>query len=205
MGIARTMQIACLAPTAALAALAFGATPARAAEKEPVLSLSAYVVDFNQPAHATRGTLYLTIERWSTPEERDRLRDVLIKQGSDALLSALQKVKPRVGYVRTTRSLAWDLYYAHEVPTENGGRRIYLATDRPMGFWELRNQARSVDYGFTLAEIRLDKDGKGEGKLVPAAKVKYNKDKGHIEVENYEALPVQLTNVEVTVARGSKP
>ncbi|HEY3120219.1 MAG TPA: hypothetical protein VGL15_06315 [Vicinamibacteria bacterium] len=63
--------------------------------------------------------------------------------------------------------------------------------------WELRNQPRSVDYAFTLAEIHLTKDGKGEGKLVPAAKIAWNKDTRTIEIENYGTEPVRLTEVTV--------
>jgi hypothetical protein len=66
-----------------------------------------------------------------------------------------------------------------------------------MSFWELRNQPRSVDYEFTLAEIRLTKDGKGVGKLVTAAKITWNKDTRSVEIENYGIEPVRLTEVEV--------
>jgi hypothetical protein len=66
-----------------------------------------------------------------------------------------------------------------------------------MSFWELRNQARSVDYEFTLAEIRLTKNAKGVGKLVTAAKITWNKDTRSVEIENYGIEPVRLTEVEV--------
>jgi hypothetical protein len=205
MTTARLTRVTRLTPAIALAALAFGTTPAYAADAKPILSLSAFAVDLNRPSRAAAGTLYITIERWSTAEERDHLREVLMSRGGDALLSALQKIKPRVGYIRSTKSLGWDLYYAHEVPTEDGGRRIFIATDRPMSFWELRRGMRSVDYEFTLAEVRLDKDGKGVGKLVPAAKIKYNKEKGHIEIEDYQTEPVRLNEVRVMAGGGKKP
>jgi hypothetical protein len=54
-----------------------------------------------------------------------------------------------------------------------------------------------MQYQFTLIEIRLDKDGKGDGKLVNAAKVTWNADLKKIEVENYNALPVDLLSVTV--------
>src|SRR5262249_4287232 len=40
----------------------------------------------------------LTINRWSTDAERDRLRGILHDKGQDALLGALQKL-PVVGYI----------------------------------------------------------------------------------------------------------
>jgi hypothetical protein len=57
-----------------------------------------------------------------------------------------------------------------------------------------------MQYQFTLIEIHLDKNGKGEGKLVPAAKVSWDKAAKRIEIENYNALPVDLTSV-TTVKR----
>ena len=64
---------------------------------------------------------------------------------------------PKAGYIRTPQTLAWDLRYAHQNPLDEGGRRIVVATDRPIGFREARNQPRTMDYPFTIVEIRLDK------------------------------------------------
>ena len=83
------------------------------------------------------------------------------------------------------------------MPLPDGGRRIVFATDRPMRFFEMRNQTRSSEYEFMLAEIRLGKDGTGEGKLAPLAKISYDKAKNRIEIENYGFEPVRLTRVEV--------
>lgn len=52
-----------------------------------------------------------------------------------------------------------------------------------------------MQYQFTVTEIHLDKNGKGEGKLVPAAKVSWDTKTKKIEIENYNAFPVDLTNV----------
>ena len=77
------------------------------------------------------------------------------------------------------------------------GRRIIIATDRPMGFVEASRQPRSADYEFLLIEIRLGPDGKGEGKLAAAAKIEYSKEDKTVEVENYGTEPVRLTEVSV--------
>lgn len=44
-------------------------------------------------------------------------------------------------------------------------------------------------------ELRLSPDGKGDGKLVPAAKVTWDNATKTIEIENYNALPVDLLSV----------
>jgi hypothetical protein len=168
-----------------------------AADEKPALRLRAFAVNLNSPARARTGTLDITIERWSTPAEAAKLRDILAEKGADALLEALQKMKPRAGVIQRTGQLGWDIHFAQQVVASNGSRRIVIATDRPMSFWEAANQPRSADYAFTLAEIRLGADGKGEGKLVPAAKINYDKETNTLEIENYNTEPTRLTQVEI--------
>lgn len=194
------LKLISVALLASLAGVSWTARPASAEEKA-LLQLHAFAVDLSGSRSARAGTLEIVIERWSTDEERDRLRETLMERGADGLLSALQKVKPRAGYIRTSSSLGWDIHYARERPIGDGGRRVIIATDRPLSFWELRNRPRSVDYEFTLAEIRLNQDGKGEGKLAKAAKISWNRTTSTIEIEDYGIEPVRLTEVRV---EGSK-
>ena len=168
--------------------------------EKPVLSLTAFAVDRGRP-QARTGTLDIVIERWSTAEEQEQLRATLAAKGSSALLSALTAIKPRAGYIRGSASLGWDIHFARELSLPQGGRRVIFATDRPMSFWELWQRPRSADYEFTLAEIRLAPDGKGEGKLVTAAKVTWNEVARTVEIENYAFEPVRLNEVRVVNAR----
>jgi hypothetical protein len=189
-----------MTPWRAAVALAVGlATPpaAAAGDHTEAVRLTAFAVDVAAPRVRT-GIIEIVIERWTTDVERDRLRATLMEKGSGALLSALREVTPRAGYIRGTATLGWDLHFARELPLPGGGRRIVIATDRPMGFWELWRRPRSADYEFTVAEIRLGPDGTGEGKLVTAAKVVWNDVTRTIEIENYTFEPVRLNEVRVT-------
>ena len=169
--------------------------PVAAADDKPVLRLRAFAVNLNSRARVRTGTIDINIERWSTPEEAARLRDILAEKGQDSLLEALQKMKPRAGSIQRTGQLGWDIHFAQQVVASNGSRRIVIATDRPMSFWEAANRPRSAEYQFTLAEIRLRPDGKGEGKLVPAAKIDFDKESNTLEIENYDTEPTRLTEV----------
>ena len=165
------------------------------AKDESILRLRAFAVDLNNRAQTN--TLEIVIERWSTPEESSNLKAVFLERGDDKLLSALQKVKPRCGYVRTSTSLGWDIYFARETSLPDGGRKIVLASDRPVGMWEARNAGRSMDYQFSLAEIRLPKEGKGQGKAIPYAQLTFNKETNTLEIENYQREPVRLNEITV--------
>jgi len=137
-------------------------------------------------------TIQVEITRWSTDGERDRLLNVLKEKGPRALLSELQGM-PRVGYFRTPTSLGYDLRFARQRPWGDGGREIFIATDRYINFWEVANQTRSLDYPFTLIQMQLDKEGNGEGKLSVATKIIGD---GHeLVLENFATQPVMLKGI----------
>jgi hypothetical protein len=81
------------------------------------------------------------------------------------------------------------------VTHEDGGRRIFLATDRPMGFAELIEQPRTTAYPFTVIQLDVNVQGEGEGKLSQAVKVQASKDGRILTLENYTVEPVTLTQV----------
>jgi hypothetical protein len=140
------------------------------------------------------GVVEMVVERYSTDAERDRLLQALMDKGPEKLLDTLQSL-PRVGYIRTPNSIGYDLHYARKVPLPDGGERVVLATDRYISFWEARNRPRTIDYPFTVIELRLNRDGMGEGKMSLATKITADKETHLIELENYGTQPVLLTSV----------
>jgi hypothetical protein len=133
------------------------------------------------------------IDRWTTTSQQRQLADALKEQGAEGLLDELQDL-PDVGYIRTPDSLGYRLHYAAQEPLPDGGRRIVLATARPISFWERWRSARTLDYPFTVVELQLGADGTGEGKLSMAAKViAFN---GRMILENWAVAPVQLNKVQ---------
>jgi hypothetical protein len=172
--------------------LLMGAFAAAAREEKPIENFTAFAASLGT---GRAGLVQIGIYRWSTDEERERLLTTLQEFGRDKLIDELQKIRPPVGYIRTPTSLAYDLYYARNHPASDGGRRIVLATNRRVSFREAANNTRSMQYQFTLIELHIDKNGKGDGKIVPAAKITWDKDAKRIEIENYSALPVDLLQV----------
>lgn len=167
--------------------------------------MSAFAVNMSTVAPGTTAVMDINVTRWSTPKERENLIVTAVEKGQDALLRALQKM-PAHGRIRIpgwmgpdphNARLGWDLHYAWNTPGEDGGQRIVIATDRYIGFWEARNQPRTTDYPFMLIEIRLDKNGKGVGKMAVATKIEFDKKRNSIVLENYASEPVRLNEVKV--------
>src|SRR5262245_50433921 len=100
------------------------------------------------------GIVQIQVKRWSTKAETNALLSVLKTKGPDKLLEALQDMKS-VGIIKTPDSLGYDLRYATQAPLAEGGRRIVLATDRPIGFWEVTRGRRTLDYPFTVIQMEI--------------------------------------------------
>ena len=182
-------------PVVVMCALTWTAATAqnRAADEGGKETFTAVAMSPGGPrSNPVSGTLDITIDRRSTSAERERFKAALAK-GQNAALEVLQDL-PRVGRISTPGALGWDLHYVDETAGEDGGRRIFLATDRPISQWEAFYSSRVSDYPFTFIELRLNGDGVGEGKLSVATRVISSKDGRFLELENWD-IPVALTQV----------
>jgi hypothetical protein len=185
--------------------LSMGLVGAQAPAPEERLEITAFAVNMSNIGTGANAVVEIRINSWSTPEEREHLIATMLEKGEDALLRELQKAPvhgrwsipgymgPDIHQLR----LGHDIHYAWQTRQPDGGRRIILATDRYIGFVEARNQPRSIDYPFTLMEIRVNKDGQGEGKMAVATKISFEKKKHVMELENYASEPVRLQNLKV--------
>lgn len=165
---------------------------AAAASKKPLERFTCFAANMTQ---GKAGVVQIQIDRWSTDAERDMLRTTLREKGPDALLKALQGIKPRVGFMRLPNTRGWDLYFARDIKREDGTRQVILASDRYIAFGEAMSSTRSMQYRFTIIDIRFDTEGKGTGELSAAAKVSINPKTNTLEIENYGAQPTDLINV----------
>ena len=193
----RALVMVCMA----ILAVAAGTLVVKAAALERYVALAVNLGGTPGPTGA--GTVEITIDNWSTDAQRDQLMKILIDKGPEKLLDTLQKM-PRVGSIRTPNSIGYDLHYARKNPLEDGGDQIVLATDRYIGFWEAANRPRTADYPFTLIEMRVGKDGVGEGKMSLFTKITYDKKKNQIVLEDYGSQPVLLTQVRRESATASR-
>ena len=157
---------------------------------EPEQFTASYV-DLNS---GRTGPLQISVTRWSTPAERTSLQQTLFKKGQSALLETLRDMRP-VGRIYAPGSIGYELRYAEERKLPDGGREIILATDRPMGFYEIVNQPRSAQYPFTWVQFRMRPHGDGEGKLAVAARIIGEEADDLIEVEDFAIQPVRLQNI----------
>jgi hypothetical protein len=169
------------------------------------LRLSAWAINLSNVATGANTIMEIRVTRWTTAEERQKLVTTFLEKKQDGLLRELQRM-PDHGRMRIPGwmgpdphnvRLGWELHYAWSQPSEDGGHRLVIATDRYIGFWEQRQQPRTIDYPFTFIEIRLGKNGEGEGKMAVATKLIFDKASNTVVLENYSTEPVRLNQVKI--------
>jgi len=149
------------------------------------------------------GDVEIAIERWTSDDERTMLLNTMGQGGQNALLNALQGIKVRTGFIRTPNSLGYDLRYCRDNVLPDGSRQIVIATDKPVSFLAAATNARTMDYPFTIVEMRFAKDSlKGEGKLLAGTALSVKN--GRLELENYGQEPVRLTTITQKVDKKKK-
>ena len=137
----------------------------------------------------------LRINEYSTAADKAALLEAFTEGGSEGLANALDKMKAK-GRAAITGTIGYDVNYIREFKMPDGSRMIRFVTDRPISFAEHWGSTRSMDYQISIGEIIIKKGKeKSTGRIIPAAKVKLNKE-GEIEIEAFQN-PWNLVNIKV--------
>ena len=198
----------------ALAAVAIavpaGAQQSVAPSADDKVTINGWALNMSNIATGANQSIRINIDKWSSPSQRQQLIDTFLAKKQDGLLSALEK-QPEMGRFNfpgymgpdpnNVMRLGTDIRYAMNFAGEDGGRRIVIITPRVIGFREAANQPRTVDYPFTLFEMRFNGAGKGEGKMAYETQINFDKKKNTVALENYSSEPVRLNNLELEVRK----
>lgn len=139
-------------------------------------------------------TVLMSLDRWSTAAEQSMLARMLREKGPSTMLEEFRNMRP-LGTIRTPDSPGYDLRYAQQTRTEDGRRRVVLATDSPIGgSWEGCNRPRPVDdFPFTVIQMHIDAEGRGTGTMSVATKIRAHDNS--IEFEDMASCRVMLTDI----------
>jgi len=137
----------------------------------------------------------LTIEGHTSNEDAERNISILRSDGQDALLKAIRKQK--LGRFSVDGSVGRDINVVREHRTESG-RKITIVFERWLEMFEVRYGTRSENYPFTYIEMYIGDNGKGEGTLIPAARIYFDKkEENTIAIENFGIYPARLSNIQL--------
>ena len=189
----------------AVLGLAVSAPDAMAKKKTPALeAYSGHTVNINLGVTPRRGSTFveLEVQRWTTEEEGQAYGRALANGGSEGLVDELRD-GDKAGWVRLPGTTSYNLKYAREIETAEG-RQLIFATDRPVAMRELRTSARSMDYGVTLIQFTMPKNGSaGSGTILVGAELKIEDD-GTLSVENAAMNPVHFEGIKLKEKKEKK-
>lgn len=134
----------------------------------------------------------VTINRWSTDAERDQIAKV-VAEGPAKVLDALRDVGA-VGYLRWPGGLEYTLRYARRVTRSDGTTDVVLIADRPLWVWWNAGVTATWDHPYTVVQIRVDKEGKGEGRISSTPGIAADKDAGLV-LSGFQSQPLFLRDV----------
>jgi hypothetical protein len=138
----------------------------------------------------------ISISRWTTDAERDKVRATLKAGGTTAVQKELAAA-PEAGVLQVGQVKA-PLRFARALPVA-GGKVITVATSQPVFYVGagMTDAKKSDKAGYDLAVVifQVDAAGKGDvGDFAPAAKVKFD-ETGAFVVEDYGAEAVRLNGI----------
>lgn len=131
----------------------------------------------------------LIVNNYTPPGQVPELNEALQRGGQDEMLRVLSKMNAgRIqiggGVGVTANAVIVDRW-------GEGGTKLTVLYERTITFYELRYGTRSQDYRIGYAEIFLDPNGRGQGTLIAAAKIRL-KDGNTWEVEDFGTFPAKL-------------
>ena len=150
--------------------------------------------------------LRINVLRWSAAEDRGSIVSLITPAAGQTagagedIEDALQELQT-VGFIWTGGSLGYALKYAHRTEVDDGGERIVLVTDRPLGRWDRNGPWTGSDgsqpaaAAFTVVELHLDAEDQGEGKMSVGAPIEFNPPAGTVGLADYASAAVHLENV----------
>lgn len=136
------------------------------------------------------GRFRLTVNRWSTDQERDNLRAAVAEP--ETLVRALGNAGV-VGYLQWPGGLEYSVRYARRL-SDAGGQDIVLLLDRGLWVWWDERLAGGTQAPWSVVQIRIGKDNQGEGRAAFGRGVVAHAE-GGIALETFTAEPVLLREV----------
>ena len=148
-----------------------------------------YAISRGRRAGSWTGQFRLIVNSYTTPGQARELNDALQQGGQDGLMKVLSGMD--AGRIQIGSGIGVTANAVIADPWGEGGTKLTVLYERNVRFFELRYGTRSSDYRVGYAEIFLDAGGKGQGTLIPAARVRL-RDGNTWEVEDFGVFPARL-------------
>jgi hypothetical protein len=131
----------------------------------------------------------LIVNGYTAPNQVRELNGALQQGGQDELLKVLSRMD--AGRIQIGSGVGVKANAIISDSWGDGGTKLTVLYERNINFYEFRYGARSQDYRFGYAEIFIEREGKGQGTLIAAARVKLEGGNTWV-VEDFGTFPARL-------------
>lgn len=139
------------------------------------------------------GAVTVTITRWTTDEERERLAALLVGDRAEKLAETFVD-QEETGFVQIQGRPGYRLRYAWEL-RRGGRRRILLVADQRIRFRQARDGTRVPNSAVSVVELLVDQSGAGEGRIDVVTALDFDTRSRIVGIDAFAPLGVQLLEV----------
>jgi hypothetical protein len=158
------------------------------------LEYSAVILPPAGSDNITPSEIYIKIDRFTTPEERQTLRTALDKETQSQVLTRAQNMVKKNPIGRIIRDGSGiDILFAAKDKTDKGEQVVLVAQRGPIYKNTIMN-ADNVDLPFSVLWFATVDGGKGEGKIIGTAALKMDPN-GQVQIEGYKPSAANLANI----------
>jgi len=161
---------------------------ANAQSERQTINGTAYFISTGRFGGSRTRSFRLIVNSYTPVNQVRELNDAL-QRGQDDMLRVLSRMD--AGRISIGSGVGVTANAIIADPWENGGTKLTVLYQRDVTFFELRYGTRSADYRFGYAEIFLKPNGRGEGTLIGAARIR-SRNGNTWEVEDFGTFPARL-------------
>ena len=161
---------------------------ANAQSERQTINGTAYFINTGRFGGSRSRTFRLIVNSYTPVNQVRELNDAL-QRGQDEMLRVLSRMD--AGRISIGSGVGVTANAIIADPWENGGTKLTVLYERDVTFFELRSGTRSTDYRFGYAEIFLKPNGRGDGTLIGAARIR-SRSGNTWEVEDFGTFPARL-------------
>ncbi len=167
--------------------------PAIAKEAKHIAQYRTIAMADAGPGVQGAGEMDITINQWSSADERAALL-AAFKAGSNlGLYEALQKQASH-GYFSQPGGLGYQIRYTRQIKTDTGSK-VIVVTDKFVSNVNFDASSEFLKYPVTAAEMVLDAKGSGTGTLIVGARLAFSAE-GELTIEvPSNQPPIPLTKI----------
>jgi len=162
---------------------------ANAQSERQTINGTAHFISTGRLGGSRTRSFRLIVNSYTPANQVRELNDALQRGGQDDMLRVLSRLD--AGRIQIGSGVGVTANAVIADPWDNGGTKLTVLYQRDVTFFERRYGTRSADYRFGYAEIFLSRNGRGEGTLIGAARIR-SKSGNTWEVEDFGTFPARL-------------